>query len=169
MSLFAKNKNKTTKNPNYNANVDKTSNIKKSSRNSDSDKLNEKINEEQNEINATYQQIGKIYYEEYKDESDEKLILLCNIVDESNRIIDLCRKQILFLKGIKVCSTCKAELTLDSVYCNKCGAKLFDDNEAADKSNLSAAKNKHNNKCRECGSDIIDDIVFCTNCGAKVK
>ena len=135
-------------------------------------KLEEKINQEKIEINEAIKQIGKIYYESYRNNSHDKLIPICNMMDESYRIISVCEKQILLLKGIQICQNCKAKLDLESIYCNKCGTKL----DAVEEINLTDDDNSPKKptgvelvKCHECGSTMPDDISFCTNCGVKMK
>ncbi len=150
-----------------------TKKIKKSS---DVGKLEEKINQENSEIKETLIEIGKLYYELYKNDSHEKLVPLCNVVDESYRIIGLCEKQIMLLQGVQLCPNCKAHVSLDSLFCNKCGTKidsLEDDNSLENIGSSNSSKlvepKLESIKCRECGSNMPGDTVFCTNCGAKIK
>lgn len=148
---------------------------KKVKKGGDITKLEEKIDQENSEIKENFLEIGKLYYELYKNDSHEKLIPLCNVVDESYRIIGLCEKQKLFLQGIQICPNCKTHVSLDSLFCNKCGTKI----ESLEKSNTvtneasSNSKNVESKneviKCRECGSNMPGDTIFCTNCGAKIK
>jgi len=133
-------------------------------------KLEEKINQEKFEINESIKEIGKIYYESYRNNSHDRLVPICNMIDESYRVIGICEKQILLLKGIQVCPNCKATLDLESVFCNKCGTKL----DAVEEINLTnETPQKSTNvelvKCHECGSAMPSDIAFCTNCGVKMK
>lgn len=145
----------------------------KNKKNGDISKLESKIYEEQNEINEIYSQIGKLYYELYPNTSDENLLPLCNVVKESKRIIALCEKQKFFLQGIRLCQNCNAQLPLDSLYCNKCGAKIIEDGlDGSESKNTDNSKNNLSEmtiKCRECGSENTGDTVFCTNCGAKIR
>lgn len=149
---------------------------KKVKKSNDIVKLEDKINQEKIELKETFSEIGKLYYELYRHESHEKVLPLCNVVDESYRIIGLCEKQILLLQGEQVCHNCKAHVSLDSLFCNKCGTKIdsVDAEGSADaiESSSSLKKVESKNgiiKCRECGSDMPDDTVFCTNCGAKIR
>ncbi len=156
-------------------NID-NSNNKRIKKSSDIVKLDEKIIQEKAEIKENFTEIGKLYYELYKNDSHEKLVPLCNVVDESYRIIGLCEKQVLLLQGVQLCQNCKAHISLDSLFCNKCGAKVeseetLNDNAKSNNSNVKTSDKevkKVNVKCRECGSDMPGDTVFCTNCGAKI-
>ncbi|QSX05493.1 zinc ribbon domain-containing protein [Sedimentibacter sp. zth1] len=146
----------------------------KNKNNGDIEKLEEKILQEQQEIEEIYNQIGKVYYEWHRSDNDDRLVPLCNVVKESNRIIALCEKQILFLQGIKLCENCNAQLSLDSLFCNKCGVKVNDLNDSSNEArqNIDNSNNTMEMaiiKCRECGSDNTEDTIFCTNCGAKIS
>lgn len=144
---------------------------KKIRKGSDIVKLEEKINQEKLEIKESLNEIGRIYYELYRNDSHEKLVPICNLVDESRRIIGLCEKQILLLQGVQVCSNCQARVSLDSLFCNKCGTKIdaLEENDSIDMSSSDAADDIKLVKCRECGTSMPSDMVFCTNCGAKIK
>lgn len=165
MNLF----NKKEKVPNQNWQVNKRT---KSSSSNEEAKLEEKINKERFEINEAMREIGKTYYESYRNDSHEKLVPICNMIDESNRIIYICEKQILLLKGIQICPNCKATLDLESLFCNKCGTKL----DAVEEINLMVKDESLQQsdsvvlvKCHECGSTMPSDLTFCTNCGVKMK
>lgn len=161
MSLFSKKKSLSiSKDVSINTN-------KKSKDYGDISKLDKKANEEENSMRDSYTKLGEIYYECYGENCmDDKLLPICNVIKESKRVIQSCEKQILFIQGIKLCPNCGRKLTLDSVYCNKCGAKTeeYDSNKGTNvTSKLKIIK------CRECGSDNTSDTVFCTNCGAKIN
>lgn len=165
MNLF----NKKEKVPNQNWQVNKRT---KSSSGNEEAKLEEKMNKERFEINEAMREIGKLYYESYRNNSHDKLIPICNMIDESYRIINVCEKQILLLKGIQICPNCKATLDLESLFCNKCGTKL----DAVEEINLTGKDESLQQstsvelvKCHECGSTMPSDLTFCTNCGVKMK
>lgn len=149
---------------------------KKVKKSSDIAKLEEKINQESLEVKETLMEIGKLYYQLYKNESHEKLVPLCNVVDESYRIIGLCEKQIMLLQGVQICPNCKTHVSLDSLFCNKCGTKIetIEETNSIENSGSSNSEKKAETKneiikCRECGSNMPGDTIFCTNCGAKIK
>ncbi len=135
-------------------------------------KLQEKMTQQRFEISEAIKEIGKIYYESYRNNSHDKLVPICNMIDESYRVIGVCEKQILLLKGIQICPNCKATLDLESVFCNKCGTKL-DAVEEINLTNENETPQKSASvelvKCHECGSAMPSDIAFCTNCGVKMK
>ncbi len=143
---------------------------KKVRKGSDIAKLEEKINQEKLEIKESLNEIGRIYYELYRNDSHEKLVPICNLIDESYRIVGLCEKQTFLLQGIQVCPNCQARVSLDSLFCNRCGTKIdaLEDDDGSMSSENEGADNKLV-KCRECGTSMPGDMVFCTNCGAKIK
>lgn len=142
---------------------------KKAKRGKDELILEEKINQEKMQINDSIKEIGRVYYELYRDDLHEKLVPICNMIDESNRIINLCEKQILLLQGVVICPSCKVRISSDSIFCNKCGAKI--DSIEDDNANMMSERNDNIKivQCHECGSDMPSDTSFCTHCGVKMK
>lgn len=51
------------------------------------------------------------------------------------------------------CSNCGKEISINSVYCDRCGAKV---------------KKDIFNKCKNCGSVLSPDAVYCSKCGNRV-
>ena len=60
-----------------------------------------------------------------------------------------------------VCVSCGAALIDGAVFCNKCGAKQPEQQEAQAATAASGAV------CVSCGAELIDGAVFCNKCGAK--
>lgn len=135
----------------------------------DLSKLEEKINQEKEEIKKILFQIGIKYYEEYKDEPNEYLVPLCNVVDESNRVIIMCEQQINYINGVQICPNCGAKLSLDAKFCDQCGYNLLATDKKEDSEEIKQVENTEIIRCRECGTEILDDSVYCANCGAKVR
>lgn len=140
---------------------------RKSKEYGDISKLDKKVKEEENSIHESYAKLGEVYYKYHGENCfEEKLLPICNVIKESKRVIQSCQNQILFIQGIKICPSCGKRLTLDSVYCNKCGTKTDDYDSNTD---TSVSSKLTIVKCRECGSDNTSDTIFCTNCGAKIN
>lgn len=52
--------------------------------------------------------------------------------------------------GMTVCPGCRAQLSADAKFCDRCGAKLV-------------------RKCLNCGADVRENSVFCSGCGEKLE
>lgn len=92
-------------------------------------KLKSKISEKQDKITVLYSEIGKEIYSNYlkgitsnTDIINEKLKNISNINEELKKI----NKEILSIKGIKVCAICGGEIPVDAEYCPKCGNKIIE-------------------------------------------
>lgn len=165
MNLF----NKKDKEPNQNPLAGKRT---RTGNSSEEAILQEKIRKENLEINEAIKEVGKIYYESYRNEEHYKLLPICNMIDESYKVISICEKQIMLLKGIQICQNCKATLDLESLFCNKCGTKLDAVEEIKMTEKVESPKQSTSVelvKCHECGSTMPSDLAFCTNCGVKMK
>ena len=96
----------------------------KTSKISEELKLRNKINENKNNIEEIYNEIGKCVYNEFKtgekcDKMTEKCEQITALEEENCRIED----KILGIKNIKKCINCNSEITKDSEFCSKCGTK----------------------------------------------
>ncbi len=73
----------------------------------------------------------------------------------------LLRKK-LALQGQRMCENCGNVLSLDSLFCNKCGEKL----EPIQKADAQDATG--GGFCSKCGAEIEEGSVFCIKCGNKI-
>lgn len=105
----------------YDATAEKTGKLAKEA------KLRMKINENKSNINDLYKEIGKKVYEKHVREENidikTELEEECTKIDVLSAEIETCLKSILELKSKKQCEQCHAEIDLESVFCQKCGAK----------------------------------------------
>lgn len=94
-----------------------------------------------------------------KDMSDTPYAELLAVYAENQKKYITIERQKLAAQGLRKCDSCGAELPIDSVFCNKCGAKQSElENEI-----ITAGK-----KCPNCGADIENGDSFCLKCGHKL-
>lgn len=112
--------------------------------------------------NDVIMQIGKTFVEQ-NDAADVKgtpyeamLLELKEIANEK----DILEKRKLAVQGLRKCEKCGNVLTLDSLFCNKCGEKLEE---------LFPEEVVQGNVCRKCGTPYEEDAIFCASCGNKLK
>lgn len=122
--------------------------------NSDMDNLNA-------EYNRLVSKLGERYLDYNYNKDDDSFA--GDIVDEiksmDNRLILLDKQQYGFY-GIRLCEKCGAELSIDSSFCNKCGA---------DQPELQKEVIYANGKCPKCGNHISAGDTFCLTCGRKFE
>ena len=91
--------------------------------------------EEKNRVIAKYfDQIGRLYYGQYKDMSvyvTKDINARCDAVTELYKEIKDCELKILFEKGLKLCPNCGKENMLAYAFCFSCGAKFEPGSESA--------------------------------------
>lgn len=123
----------------------------------------EKINQKMNE---TFGFIGRIYYEEHKDDSDlekeytEYFEKIKDFYGELRKIEDIELAE----KGLKRCPTCENKTIIESRFCNMCGHKFMsNDNFMQEEKKAEIVPRK----CKACGEILEDDALFCANCGKK--
>lgn len=91
--------------------------VKKAKEVTETVKQNALIREQENKIKDAYAQVGKLYFEEYKDAQEEKYA-------EAFKTIEQSKEKLKQLKGTRDCENCGAEVDKDAVYCSKCGERM---------------------------------------------
>ena len=78
-------------------------------------------------IKRYYDEIGRLYYGQYKDNNvdvTKDINNRCESVTKLYRDIEELKQKILFEKGLKLCPSCKQENNLEYAFCFKCGNKF---------------------------------------------
>lgn len=99
-------------------------------------KLKSQFSDKKDRITVLYSEIGKEVYSNYlKDINEntdvitEKLKEIANINEELKGI----NKELLALKGVRVCPSCGGQIPVGSEFCPKCGNKVVEVAENAPK------------------------------------
>lgn len=89
-------------------------------------KLKTEISKKKAEIEKLYTEIGKVVYEDIKDNKDVSREVVegkCNLITSNFEEIARIEGEILKVKNIRICEGCKNEIDFKVEYCPKCGAK----------------------------------------------
>lgn len=89
-------------------------------------KLTMDIHMKEDQVQKLYAQVGKLYYEEHKDDEQAAYEEMAQIKEMLTVIEDM-KKELMELKGAKVCPRCGQEVKAADAYCSSCGAKIEDD------------------------------------------
>ena len=106
--------------------------VKKAKDLAETTNLNVQISSQEKIINTAYTEIGKVYYEEHKNETDALYIAQFDTIREASEKIAQLKADLTKIKGIKFCATCGAELCGDAAFCSGCGAKVEEETEEAE-------------------------------------
>lgn len=166
---------------------------KKTKELADITKLNMQISSEEDNIKNKYKEIGKLYYELYSSNPDEKFLEFCTAITESMGKISDLRNQINEIKGVKKCSNCGAEIASAAVFCSACGNKAVseesttaesseegnkaeestDNSEVVENCDANADSSQNidssSSLCPACNNPIAANEVFCSSCGTKLE
>ncbi len=96
--------------------------------------LQKTIEDKNANISRLFDEIGKLYYEQYRDASvdvSKGINSRCESIAGHYLDIEACNLKILFEKGLKICSTCKKENPLEHAYCSVCGSKFPEGSDKA--------------------------------------
>ncbi len=127
--------------------------------------INGQIKACEDQLNRTYLEIGKLYYEQHKNDStyDEGMAEKIAKVDEAFDAIAQLREQLNRAKGTVNCSSCGAVIPAGTVFCSKCGNKV----EAEVTTGMPAQE--ETTACPQCGTANKVGAAFCINCGEKLQ
>ena len=90
------------------------------------------IDEKKNTIRTYYDEIGHLYYGQYKDvnvDMTKDINARCESISNLYIEIEDLNVKILRERGLKKCAVCGTENNLSNAFCFKCGAR-FDDADA---------------------------------------
>ena len=120
-------------------------------------KINSLISDEERSINNNYVQIGKLYVSKHSDDCEEEFRGFISSVKDSEKKINDYREQIQLIKGTVRCEKCGGEVSIDSSFCNSCGAPM--------PKRIIEKKDDNTVICVKCGGSVKKGMRFCTHCG----
>ena len=133
--------------------------VQKTKEMADIAKLNSNISDEEKKISNAYFQIGQLYVSLHNDDFESDFEMLIAQLKESQNSVEVLKKQIQDVKGVKRCTTCGAEIPNNATFCSSCGTAVVQQ-KFVDAANLI--------KCVNCGKMIEKGMKFCTFCGSEV-
>ena len=89
--------------------------------------LQKSTDEKNASINRYFDEIGRLYYGQYRDASadvSKDINSRCDAITALYTDIEANKLKILFEKGLKLCTSCKRENPLEHAFCSVCGAKF---------------------------------------------
>lgn len=122
-------------------------------------KLTLDIHTKEDQVQKMYAQIGKRYFEEHKDDEQTAYEEMAQI-KEMLAVIEDMKKELMELKGAKVCPRCGQEVKAEDVYCKSCGAKIEDDEiivDAVVKEAPAEEAASEENISREAAEEVFED------------
>ncbi len=128
---------------------------------SESISLKSKIDTAEKTIAGLYQDIGKKFFEENKDNCSETFSTLVDAVKDNQKIIEEAKDALQALASQPKCPKCGAEVRKGSNFCTSCGAKL--ESEPVPEETPEEAA------CPVCKEKVEADAQFCPFCGTKIK
>lgn len=98
---------------------------------SDTAKLTMDIHTKEDQVQKMYAQIGKLYFDSHKDDDPAEYEQMAQIKEMLTVIEDM-KKELMEIKGAKVCPNCGKEVGSEDAFCKNCGSKLENDEIIAD-------------------------------------
>lgn len=81
----------------------------------------------ENRLNKSYGALGRICYENYKNDENapDEIKALINEVESEIKAVKAAYDQLAKMKSNRVCPTCNKAVSDEAAYCNHCGEKLI--------------------------------------------
>lgn len=129
------------------------------------ERVMENIARVEEEIQQRIYQIGQMYYDENKENSqiEEKYHAMVDLINKLDMNRKGFYKQKLRLEGQMMCENCGSIIPYGSMYCNNCGQRADEKQEGA-----SAPVNPSAVLCPSCGKELEAGSLFCVYCGTKI-
>lgn len=131
--------------------------VQKTKEMADIARINSAISDEEERVNNSYYQIGKLYVAKHPADFEEDFFGMVSAIKESEIKVREYRQQLQDIKGVVHCEKCGAEVASNIAFCSSCGASMPKQNNPINDENLV--------KCFGCGQMVSKNIRFCTSCG----
>lgn len=128
--------------------------------------LNSQISSQEDIIRSTYTEIGRLYFEAHKSETEEAFEEQFGKIFNAMAVIEEKKQRIRTIKGVKLCANCGAEVSAEAAFCAKCGSKI--EVEVLQGEIVTPEEQPSVVHCPECGAELSADVAFCTSCGHKM-
>lgn len=129
------------------------------------ERVMENIAQVEAEIQQRIYQIGQMYYDENKENSqiEEKYHAMVDLINKLDMNRKGFYKQKLRLEGQMMCENCGSIIPYGSMYCNNCGQRADEKQEGGP-----AQVNPSAVLCPSCGKELEAGSLFCVYCGTKI-
>ena len=122
--------------------------------------LKNRITQEEKAIDGYFLSLGKQYYNLKKDEPDEEIKSLIDMINEGYERIEELQKQCSILQNTKTCRGCGAVLEPDALFCIQCGLRVEEEKPEVPPITPDGRK-----PCIYCGALLPEFAAFCNKCG----
>jgi RNA polymerase subunit RPABC4/transcription elongation factor Spt4 len=128
----------------------------------DAARLNSQISTEKKKANAALLELGRRYYDAYRDTPPEGLASVFATAKEALTKVSELELELIAAKGLKACPSCGNTVVLTTNFCPNCGASVPTPEPPAEPEEEAVPI------CTNCGAPISEDSAFCTVCGVPV-
>ena len=130
-------------------------------------KLKLAIADKEADIEKIYEEIGKTVYDSYLAGEDVGKVFTkeAKKIDKISNEIEEMKKKILFNKGLRTCENCGETISIESTFCQSCGAKQKPVKIKLEKKEEQKKDEPKEKVCSQCGLVCDAKAKFCSKCG----
>ena len=132
---------------------------KKSSDLVETARLNSEISRMEADIEDIQFELGKLYYEDHKDEENVPYADLIEQIKTYEADIHARNEKLLAQKGLQYCEKCDAIVDQSDEFCSKCGTRV----------QVVHPQTEEDTRCKNCGRETEENQPFCPACGYTLK
>ena len=123
-------------------------------------------------IDDAVYELGKAYFEANKENKESEFAEQMEAINKRKKEEYLWHQYRLKLDGQRMCDSCKSFITVDSAFCNRCGASVTPIDFSSILGTANDTQGTGNSdpepKCPKCGRKLIEGAMFCEGCGTKI-
>lgn len=125
-------------------------------------RLNSAVSELEREITSAYTEIGRICYQKYAEmpeNTDAEYLPHLRKISDNMAQAERHHQRIMELKGLKKCSKCGREISVNTAFCNFCGERQIPEVKFEEGAP----------RCPKCGAEYAPGQIFCMSCGNRLQ
>lgn len=141
--------------------------------------LNGQITTQEDCINKTFAEIGKMVYQQKAEWTSPELAEKIGVVDDAYAEIERLKKELMIVKGVKQCPQCGNEVAREAAFCSGCGAAVPVEEPKAEEVDVPEQAEETAEEaqpeqaaaptCPNCNKEVAEGSSFCSECGTKLN
>ncbi len=123
-------------------------------------RANLQLREDEKKLREAFRKLGEQFFEEHPEEATRLFPEQVHDIRSAYEAIEGDKKELISLKGMRICPNCGAEQEQGTSTCKVCGINMDEVEDTSKEESIAY--------CPDCGHETVAGARFCMNCGAKL-